>query len=494
MSKYILSIDQGTSSTRAILFDLKGKIVSQAQQEFQQYYPENGWVEHDPEEIWQSTLNVCHAAIDKKNASVNDIASIGITNQRETTVLWNKSTGEVIHNAIVWQDRRTSSMCDELKKSFDEKILQEKTGLLFDPYFSATKIQWILTHVSEARRLAQSKQLAFGTIDSFLIWRFSGGKSHVTDLTNASRTLLFNIQMQQWDKELLQLFQIPEQILPTVLDCDAEFAITDKKIFGRSIPITGVAGDQQAALIGQACFKPGMIKSTYGTGGFLLMNTGEEIVSSQNRLLSTIAYRIKGLTHYGLEGSIFNAGTAIKWLRDNLQIIQHTDEIEPLVNSISDMQNIYFVPAFTGLGAPYWRSDVRGSIQGLDRNCSKAHIVRAALEAACYQTRDLLDCMIKDGAHSIDVMRVDGGMACNHFLLQFLAGILNIRIERPKIIETTALGAALLAGLGAGIYSSLEEVSNLWTHEQSFEPMMTPSHREKCYEGWIEAVNRITAP
>jgi len=496
MPQYLLAIDQGTTSSRAVIFTALGSVVAEHQREFKQYYPKDGWVEHDPEEIWQSTLICCQQAIQhaikQAQLTVKEITAIGISNQRETTIIWDKNTGKAIYPAIVWQDRRTTDYCRELAShaSVNETI-KHKTGLLLDPYFSATKIAWILDHVEGARQRASQGDLLFGTVDTFLIWRLTKGKRHVTDATNASRTLLFNIREQRWANELLSLFNIPHAMLPTVLDNCAEFGECDSEYFGRAIPITGVAGDQQAATIGQAAFKPGMIKSTYGTGCFVLLNTGDQIVTSENQLLSTIAYRIKDKVTYGLEGSIFNAGTTIQWLRDSLHLIQESSESAALAASITDNHGVYLVPAFTGLGAPYWDPNARGALLGLTRDSGIAEIVRAALEAVCYQTRDLMQAMTADYHGSLATLRVDGGMVANDWLLQFLSDILNLPVERPACIETSALGAAYLAGLGAGIYQSLDEIAERWHLQQRFAPNMPSQQREQLYQGWQRAVRRV---
>lgn len=491
MSQFILAIDQGTSSTRAIIFSEDGQIVGVAQLDFQQYYPNNGWVEHDADEIWQTTQTVCRQVLEKSALTATDISCIGITNQRETTVAWDKTSGEVLAPAIVWQDRRTQPLCNKLLADGLEEEIRQKTGLLIDPYFSATKMHWLLEHNPRAQALLNTGKLALGTIDSFLIWRLTGGNSFVTDVSNASRTMLFNIDSQSWDKELLDLIAIPEHCLPTVLDCNAHFGNTDPKILGASIPITGVLGDQQAATVGQGCLSPGMIKSTYGTGCFVVLNTGQQIIYSDQRLLSTIAYRINGECHYGMEGSIFNAGTTIKWLRDSLGMIEHATDAEHLAASVENTNGTYLVPAFTGLGAPHWDANARGAILGLSRNTSKAHIVRAALESVCYQTRDLLDCMRGNELPEHQVLRVDGGMASNDWLMQFLADILGATIERPAVIETTALGAAFVAGLGASIYSALSDINKVWRPDRQFKPAMTTAMRDELYNGWLQALHRV---
>lgn len=489
---YILSIDQGTTSSRAILFDQKGINVAQYQVELDLSYPQDGWVEADPEVIWESTLSCCRNVIAEVDCSLANISTLGISNQRETTILWDRATGQPIYPAIVWQDRRTSSQCQQLitNKAIVKEV-QQKTGLLIDPYFSATKIQWLLDHVKGARERARAGELAFGTVDSFLLWRLTNGASHATDATNASRTLLFNINTQQWDDKLLELFDIPKSILPEVLDSAAHFGESNASILGAPISITALLGDQQAATVGQACFKPGMIKSTYGTGCFMLLNTGETKVTSEHRLLTTIAYRIDGQVTYGLEGSIFIAGAAVQWLRDALHFFSQAQESQRLAEQVDDTGGVYLVPAFAGLGAPYWDPEARGALIGLTRDTSIEHIVRAALEAACYQSRDLLLAMRLDYCSEIDTLRVDGGMAANNWLLQFLSDMLNITVERPNCIETSALGAAMMAGLGAGLYSSLDELAKQWQLDCRFKPSMPDAKRKTLYAGWQDAVQRI---
>ncbi len=481
--KYFLSIDQGTTSSRAIVFTERGDKVAVAQQRIQQYYPQPGWVEHDPEDIWQSVVNTCQQAIAKAELTASDITAIGITNQRETTVLWDKSTGKTIHNAIVWQDRRTHDFCEKLREEGYQDKIQQKTGLLLDPYFSATKIHWLLDNVSQAKQLLKNDQLCFGTIDSFLLWRLSEGKVHATDITNASRTMLFNIQQQTWDQELLDLFSIPESILPEVKSNCSDFAETS--LFGGCIPVLAMAGDQQSASIGQACIHPGMLKSTYGTGAFLLLNTGEKPLMSKHRLLTTVAYRINGTCHYALEGSIFSAASTINWLRDSLGLITDARESETLAASLEDNAGVYLIPAFAGLGAPYWRADVKAMLYGLSFATTKAHIVRAALEAVVYQTQDLINVMQEDGAESPLVLRVDGGMTKNQWLLQFLANVTGINVAKPNNVETTAWGVAALAALHAGVYSSLDELATLWQEQQHFiseESLAT--HAKESYQQW----------
>ncbi len=494
MPKFLLSIDQGTTSTRAIIFNQAGQPISLHQMELTQYFPHPGWVEHDPEEIWQSTLTCCKSALKKANLSAADITAIGITNQRETTVVWDRTTGKTVHRAIVWQDRRTTDFCQALHHAGHEAIVQEKTGLLLDPYFSASKIAWVLDHVPGARAQAEKGMLAFGTIDSFLLWRLTQGTRHATDVTNASRTQLFNIHTLQWDSSLLELFNVPSSMLPEVFDNTAEFGVTHASLFGHEIPIAAVAGDQQSALIGQTCFQPGMVKSTYGTGTFLVVNTGDQAVISKNRLLTTIAYRLKGKICYAIEGSIFSSGSTIQWLRDQLQLIKNASETEQLAASLPDNGGVYFVPAFTGLGAPYWRPAARASIEGLTRDSQAAHIVRAALEAVAYQTRDLLNAILADSPMTLAEIRVDGGMVVNNWLMQFLADMLHLPVLRPKISETTALGVAYLAGLQMGVFESLQEISALWQCEQNYTPRMNVEVAEGLYQSWELAVRKVLAP
>lgn len=490
MSSYIMAIDQGTTSSRAILFDNEFRIVSSAQQEFSQHFPASGMVEHDAEEIWQSVVATCQKAISEAGIEASEIAGIGITNQRETIVIWEKATGNPIHHAIVWQDRRTSNFCKKLKDSGHEEMIRDKTGLLLDPYFSATKIRWILNHVDGARTKADKGELLLGTIDTYLLWRLTDGASHKTDATNASRTLLFDIETNQWDDELLELFHIPRNMLPSVEDCATEFGNTINDLFGASIPVLGIAGDQHAAALGQACFSPGMIKSTYGTGCFVMLNTGEDKVVSNNRLLSTIAYRIDGKTKYALEGSIFIAGAAVQWLRDGLKVINHASQTGSLAAEADPSQNVIMVPAFAGLGAPYWEPEVRGAIYGLTRNTSECELSRAALEAVCYQTRDLVEAMKSDWQGRLDdtILRVDGGMVASDWTMQFLADMLSAPIDRPSILETTALGAAWLAGMQSGTWPDMEGFSDSWMLQQRFEPRMDQAESSRRYSGWRAAV------
>ncbi|AOE86924.1 glycerol kinase GlpK [Pseudomonas sp. TCU-HL1] len=491
MAQYLLAIDQGTTSSRAIVFSAQGLPVARAQQEFKQYFPKDGWVEHDGEEIWLTTLKVCREAIEQSGLNPGDIAAIGITNQRETTLVWDALTGTPIHPAIVWQDRRTADYCAELKAAGQEADVANRTGLLIDPYFSATKLRWVLENVPGARERAERGELRFGTVDCFLLWRLTGGKVHRTDATNASRTLLFNIHSQQWDGELLRLFDIPASLLPEVLDCAAEFGDTEASLLGASIPVRGMAGDQQAALIGQACFQPGMVKSTYGTGCFMIQNTGDQPVVSRNRLLTTVGYRLNGKVSYAVEGSIFVAGAAVQWLRDGIKLISHARDTEALAEQTGDACGVYLVPAFTGLGAPYWDPRARGAIFGLTRDTGIKEIVTAGLQSVCYQTRDLLEAMAQDGAAAPSALRVDGGMVENNWVMQFLSDILGVPVERPEVTETTALGVAYLAGLQVGLYRDLDEVASHWHRQQRFVPRMAEGHRQKLYDGWLDAVQRV---
>ncbi len=491
MSNYLLAIDQGTTNSRAIIFNEKAELISQHEMSVMQYYPQDGWVEQSAEELWSNTLECCRQAIKKINLSAKEISAIGISNQRETTIVWDKKTGQPIYHAIVWQDRRTAEYCQKFSEHKISRTLHEKTGLLLDPYFSASKIVWILNHVPGARLKAEQGELAFGTVDTFLLWHLTGGKSHLTDASNASRTLLFNIRTQQWDQDILEAFAIPAVMLPTVLDNAADFGKTHVDHFGHEILIAAMIGDQQAATVGQACFQPGMVKATFGTGAFMLLNTGKEIIHSKNKLLSTIAYRLKGEVTYGLEGSVFSAGTIVKWLRDSLKLIHSVSETQSMAEKVPNTGGVYFVPAFTGLGAPYWDPDARAAILGLTGNTSVEHIVRAALESVCYQTRDLLECMKLDGVNQLEALRVDGGMAVNDWLLQFLADTLNVTVQRPGNIETTALGAAFLAGLEVGLFSSLEEIAAIWKARTTFLPQSDQADRETLYKGWKNAVARI---
>ncbi len=486
----ILAIDQGTTSTRAILYDVDSNVLGKAQRELPQIYPRPGWVEHDPEEIWAATLAVCRDAIAASGRAPSDVAAIGVTNQRETTIVWDRETGEPIHNAIVWQDRRTANVCAELRADRFEPTVQAKTGLLLDPYFSATKIAWLLDNVEGARARAELGDLAFGTIDCFLLWRLTGGKVHATDATNAARTSLFDIQTQEWDAELLEAFKVPRALLPTVHDNTADFGTTETELLGASIPIAGMAGDQQAATVGQACFEPGMVKATYGTGCFALINTGRRPVRSANKLLSTIAYRLNGHTFYALEGSIFTAGAAVQWLRDGAGVVRHAEETEELARAANPESGVYMVPAFTGLGAPYWDPAARGAIYGLTRDTGRAELARATLESVCYQTRDLFEAMAADGAMSPEALRVDGGMIGNDWVMQFLADILDLPVERPMTAETTSLGAAMLAGMHVGLMKGPLVLAQRWRCESRFDPRMGASERSRRYDGWRDAVRR----
>jgi len=486
--RYLMAIDQGTSSSRTVIFDRDACVVTSAQQEFPQFFPQPGWVEHDPEAIWKSVVDVTQKVL----ADVGDatICGLGITNQRETTLLWDRDSGKCIHNAIVWQDRRTASYCQQLKEHGSQAIVAGKTGLRLDPYFSATKIAWILKNVSGAKELADAGRLAFGTIDSFLLWRLTNGREHATDASNASRTLLFNIHTQSWDDELLRLFDIPESILPTVKNCADDYGVTDKASIGAEIPICGIAGDQQAALIGQAGFAPGVTKSTYGTGCFVIANTGARALQSENNLLTTIAYRLDGKVTYGIEGSIFVAGSAIQWLRDQLKVIESAADTEAVATETGITENVHVVPAFAGLGAPYWDPDARAAILGLTRDSGIGEIVTATLQAVAYQTRDLVDAMTDDGIRP-SIIRVDGGMVANDWFLRFLADILDLPVERPTNVESTVLGAAYLAGLQCGVFASLEEIETLWLRDAVFEPSMDAQRRVKLYSGWRRAVERV---
>ncbi len=487
--KTLLAIDQGTTSSRAILFSDTGNILDVQQKELTLHYPHKGWVEQNAEDIWDDTLWACKTIIKKHDAE--NIAAIGITNQRETTIVWDRGTGVPVYNAIVWQDRRTADFCEQLKQQGHEDNVSSKTGLLLDPYFSATKVQWILDNVEGARERANRGELAFGTVDSFLLWRLTGGKVHATDATNASRTMLYNIVSGEWDDELLKLFNIPRSMLPQVRDNVSDFGVTDKGVLGCALSIGGIAGDQHAALIGQACFDAGMVKSTYGTGCFALMNIGEAFKQSQNRLLTTIAYQFDGKTTYAIEGAIFVAGAAVQWLRDGLEIIADAAESEELALSVGDTNEVYFVPAFTGLGAPYWEPEARAAIVGLSRESNKAHIVRAALEAQAYQTLDLMDAFVGDSGFDPKVIRVDGGLVQNEFVCQFLSDMLERPVEIPQVIETTALGAAYLAGLSAGIFSSLDDISTAWNLTKRYEPLMDEAVKNELYSGWKAAVKKV---
>jgi len=486
----LLALDQGTSSTRAIVFDRSGGVLAEAQQSFEQIYPASGWVEHDPEVIWATTLSTAREALQRLRDKGRTPIAIGLTNQRETTIVWDRRTGAPLYNAIVWQDRRTAERCRTLEQAGHEALLAEKTGLRLDPYFSATKLEWILNRVPEARAAAKAGHIAFGTVDCFLIWRLTGGRVHATDITNASRTALFDIRSGTWDRELCELFDVPMSCLPEVRDSAADFGVARKEGLGVELPIAGVAGDQQAALVGQACFSPGDVKSTYGTGAFLVLNTGQQLVRSKNRMLSTVAYRLNGATTYALEGSILSAGSTIQWLRDGLGIIARAAEVTALAQSVSDTGGVYLAPAFTGLGAPYWDPDARGAIVGLSRASGRAEIARAALDSVAYQTRDLLDAMAADGVAPA-MLKVDGGMAQNEFFLQRLADLLGLRILRPRLAESTAFGAACLAGLGCGVYRSLSEIATLWQPDLQCEPQLDAEARAKQIAGWRAAIRRV---
>jgi glycerol kinase len=487
---HLLSIDQGTTSTRCIVFDRDARPIATSQAEFAQHYPRDGWVEHDPEDIWRDTLATARAAIGQAGLTAADIAAIGLTNQRETTVLWDRATGAPIHNAVVWQDRRTTDHCAELRRAGHEPFVQERTGLLLDPYFSATKIGWILDNVAGARERAERGELAFGTIDSFVLWRLTGGKVHATDATNASRTMLFDIRTQDWCHDLLRLFHVPAAILPEVRDSSTIFGHSAAALLGAPIPIAGIAGDQQAALVGHACFGAGDAKATYGTGCFMLLNTGPEIVSSTNRLLTTTAYRLDGEASYAVEGSIFVAGAAVKWLRDGLGLVTHASQTADMATRVADNGGVYLVPAFTGLGAPHWDPDARGLICGLTLGTSAAHVARAALEAVGYQTRDLAEAMVRDGAARPGALRVDGGMAANDWLCQFLADIVETPVERPEVLEVTALGAAFLAGMAVGMWDGPAGVAALPRPLTRFQPRAKASERKRMLAGWRAALGR----
>jgi glycerol kinase len=491
----VLAIDQGTTSTRTIAFDATARALALARREHQQHYPAPAWVEHDPEDIWRDTLATVRECLEHCGSGTDAIAALGITNQRETAVVWERATGEPIHRAIVWQDRRTAEVCARLKAAGAETLVRERTGLLLDPYFSATKVAWILDHVPGARLRAERGELAFGTVDTFLLWRLTGGRVHATDVTNASRTLLFDIHRQCWDEELLRLFRVPRALLPEVRDSSAIYGSADPALFGRAIPIAGIAGDQHAALIGQACFAPGMAKSTYGTGCFLLLNTGDVAVASANRMLTTPAYRIGGRMTYAMEGSIFVAGAAIKWLRDTLRVIDDASATAALAARVPDDHGVYLVPAFVGLGAPYWEPGARGMICGLTLDASPAHLARAALESVAYQTLDLTTAMARDGAQRAAAIRVDGGMAANDWFCQFLADVLDARVERPVELETTALGAAFLAGLATGVWKDLQSVAATWRTAAVFAPSMPAVRRAGLIAGWRHAIERtLLAP
>ena len=490
MTDYLMAIDQGTSSSRTVVFDNRAQVIASAQEEFEQIYPHPGWVEHDPEAIWSSVRNVTREALAASGVDIKNVAGLGITNQRETTLVWDRESGACIHNAIVWQDRRTAKACQELREKGAEATIIDKTGLRLDPYFSASKLAWVLDNVSGARRLADAGRLAFGTVDCFLLWRLTGGRVHATDATNASRTLLFNIHTQEWDDELLSILRVPASLLPEVRDCADDFGRTDPSVIGMDVPIRGIAGDQQAALIGQAGFDPGVTKSTYGTGCFVISNTGDQALRSANKLLTTIAYRLDGKVTYGLEGSIFVAGSAIQWLRDQLQVIDDAAATEAIAEATGIVDNVHVVPAFAGLGAPYWDPDARAAILGLSRDSSIGDIVTATLQSVAYQTTDLLRAMSDDGIQP-SIIRVDGGMVANNWFLRFLADMLQIPVERPVNVESTVLGAAYLAGLSSGLFSSLDDIKKMWVRDAVFEPGMDTESRDRLYSGWLEAVSRI---
>ncbi|GAA0576230.1 glycerol kinase GlpK [Caenispirillum bisanense] len=487
---HILAIDQGTTSSRAIVFDADGQPLAVAQREFPQHYPAPGWVEHDPEDIWTSTVACVREVLERAG---DQVGAIGVTNQRETTVVWDRRSGRPLHNAIVWQDRRTADTCHRLREAGVETEVTQRSGLIVDPYFSATKAAWVLDHVEGARLLAQQGDLCFGTIDSFLIWRLTGGRRHVTDATNACRTALFNLRTQDWDDALCDIFRVPRAMLPQVLDSAADFGTTDPDTIGRALPILGVAGDQQAAAVGQACFTPGTIKSTYGTGCFVILNTGDTPIESHNRLLTTVCYRLNGRPTYAIEGSIFVSGAAVQWLRDKLGLIRSAAETEAIAAALPDNRGVYLVPAFTGLGAPHWVPEARGALSGLTRDTGRDEIVRATLEAVAYQTRDLFQAMAQDGM-APQTLRVDGGMAVNDWLMQFLADTLDVPVDRPRVTETTALGAAYLAGLQAGLYTGLDDIAGRWGLDARFTPAMAAETRRRNLAGWDKAVGRVAAP
>ena len=487
--KFIVAIDQGTTSSRAVLFNIAGKVIFKSQLEFKQYFPQNGWVEHDPEEIWRTTKKVLLNVIKKSKKFKGQILTIGITNQRETTVLWNRITGKPVYNAIVWQDRRTADFCNKFKSSKKDYIINKKTGLLIDPYFSATKIKWIIENVTKAKKLLRKKQLLFGTIDTFLLWRLTKGARHATDATNASRTMLYNITTHDWDLQILKSLKIPRHILPIIKDSSDNFGKTHKSITGKSYPITGVVGDQQAAAIGQCCFKRGSVKSTYGTGAFVLMNTGNKKIYSKNRLLTTVCYRLNGKSTYALEGSIFIAGAGVQWLRDKMKLIKSAHETEKVVKSLKNNCGVYLVPAFVGLGAPYWDSQARGVLSGLTRNTGYKEIIRATLESSVYQSYDLFNAMKKDGLKP-KLIKIDGGMVKNNWFSQFLSDVLNLSVYRSQVDDTTALGAAFMAGLKIGIYTSLSDITKKWKVDKKFNPKMKMEKRRELTNGWSRAVMR----
>ncbi len=488
---HLLAIDQGTTSSRAIVFDAGGTPKGSHQIEIAQHYPADGWVEHDANEIFETTKTCIREAVKAAKLQASDIRAAGITNQRETIILWDRKTGEPLYHAIVWQDRRTAGLCERLKNEGKESAVQAKTGLLLDPYFSGTKLAWLLDNIEGARARAAKGELAAGTVDCWLLWKLTGGAVHATDATNASRTLLFNIHEQKWDDEILSWLNIPRDLLPEVKDCDAEFGVMNPDILGAEVLLCGIAGDQHAATVGQTCFKEGMLKSTYGTGCFALLNTGSKCATSKNKLLSTVAYRLKGQTTYAVEGSIFVAGSAVKWLRDKAGLIKDAAETEALARGASDKDQVYLVPAFTGLGAPYWDPHARGAMLGMTLDTGRAELVRATLDAVCYQTQDLMRAMAADVGNAPTALRVDGGMVANDWLLQRLADLTGLRVERPKVTETTALGAAYLAGLGSGLYQSTDDIAHHWALDASFEPQMSDDDRERRYAGWLDAVTKV---
>jgi len=490
LRKYIMALDQGTTSSRAVIFDHNGSIISMASKEFKQIYPKPGWVEHNPIEIWSSQIEVAIGALNKAGLEAGDITAIGITNQRETTIIWDKNNGKPVYNAIVWQCRRTAPICDQLKEKGFAKSIRKKTGLVVDAYFSGTKIKWILDNVKGVRERAKKGEILFGTVDSWLIWNLTRGKVHVIDYSNASRTMIFNIHQLDWDEEILEEMDIPKAILPQPLPSSYVYGNTDKEIFGVEIPISGDAGDQQAALFGQACYEPGMAKNTYGTGCFILMNTGEKIVSSKNGLLTTIAWGVNGKVEYALEGSIFIAGAVVQWLRDELRMINSSEEIEKYALKVKDTNGVYLVPAFVGLGAPYWDMYARGTIVGLTRGAKKEHILRAAEESIAYQSRDVLEVIQKDSGIGLKKLKVDGGAVRDNFLMQFQSDILGVPVVRPQVIETTALGAAYLSGLAVGYWKDKEEIAQKWKVDKEFSPNMDEKIKEKLYKGWKKAVSR----
>ena len=489
MKKFIISIDQGTTSTRTILFNLSGNPVYSVQKEFKQYFPKSGWVEHDPEEIWRTTKKTLNDVINKVKKINGNVLTIGITNQRETTVLWDKKTGKTVYNAIVWQDRRQEEFCKKLRKQNKETLIFNRTGLLIDSYFSGTKIRWILDNVPKAKKLMNKKQLLFGTIDSFLIWRLTKGKVHATDATNASRTMIYNISSNKWDESILKILKIEKHILPEVKDCADNYGFTHSSITGKSISITGVVGDQQSATIGQCCFQPGSLKSTYGTGAFILLNTGSKKIYSKNRLLTTICYRINGKTTYALEGSIFIAGAGVQWIRDRMKFVKKAPDTEKIVRSMKDNAGIYLVPAFTGLGAPYWNANARGILSGITRDTGPKEIIRATIESVAYQTHDLFEAMRHDGLRP-KLVKVDGGMVMNNWFSQFLADIINVEVLRPQVHETTALGAAFMAGLKIGVYKSLKDIAKVWSLNRKFSPKVHQKIRKKLIKGWDISIKR----